>query len=371
MGHNRPGSTIGALVSGSVSVTCSSGSWDASHHVAKRNRKNPSLLFYFNDWEAEPGLKYCSLAAEAMWLRMIAIASRSPEYGVVLIGKGDMTRHELPALLAGTCRSTVEECTRMLDELIRFEVAEVDNQGHVYCRKMVRQAAISKVRADAGKLGATVANNKRQKSGKDDSKARSNDGGKTKTAKDDLTGGQQREIAAGDENLSRQTAVNGDGNGAGSSSFLPFSLSSDGENLTETSSAPDGARDAQQTGSISDERRAYDAWNEAAARVRRWPPARDFTPERRKALAARMETHGGLPGFLAVLVTAEASKFLREGMKGFALDWLLKPANFVKVKDDNYGDARQGVATTTPPVGRMATMGRVIERFKRVETGNG
>ena len=69
---------------------------------------------------------------------------------------------------------------------------------------------------------------------------------------------------------------------------------------------------------------------------------------RRKVSTARIKDAGGIEGFLVVLATAETSKFIREDMAGWSLDWLLKPANFEKVRDGNYNRER-GSTPRAPP----------------------
>lgn len=87
------------------------------------------------------------------------------------------------------------------------------------------------------------------------------------------------------------------------------------------------------------ERIAFDAFVAAAQRHPRWPCPTKLTEPRRKALKARVIDAGGLDGFLMVITKAQASDFLCNKMEGWSLDWLLKPANFEKVRDGNYNRA--------------------------------
>jgi len=85
---------------------------------------------------------------------------------------------------------------------------------------------------------------------------------------------------------------------------------------------------------------AFDAWNEAASRNERWPRAHALTGPRRTALAARLRDAGGIEGFRAILAIAQQSEFIRNEMSGFGLDWFLKAANFIKVREGNYNRGR-------------------------------
>jgi hypothetical protein len=84
---------------------------------------------------------------------------------------------------------------------------------------------------------------------------------------------------------------------------------------------------------------AFSAWNETAARHPRWPKAQNLSSSRRSALQARLRDADGLEGFVAALGKAEASRFIRDEMTGWSLDWFLKAGNFAKVREGNYDDA--------------------------------
>jgi hypothetical protein len=137
------------------------------------NLENPSTRWFFNDWDNEPGMKFCSLAAQGLWFKMLGLAARSREYGVVLIGDHPSLRTDLPALLATSCGETIETIDKLIEDLVTFKVATVDGAGHVINRRMVREAqeeaariALSAARSAAGRKGADVTNRERQKSGK-------------------------------------------------------------------------------------------------------------------------------------------------------------------------------------------------------------
>ena len=125
------------------------------------NLDNPSTRWFFNDWDNEPGMKFCSLAAQGLWFKMLGLAARSREYGVVLIGDHPSLRTDLPALLAPSCGETVETIGKLVDDLITFKVAAVDGRGRVINRRMVREAkeeadriALSAARSAAGRADA-------------------------------------------------------------------------------------------------------------------------------------------------------------------------------------------------------------------------
>jgi hypothetical protein len=123
--------------------------------------KNPSATWYFNDWENDPALKTCSLAAQGLWKRLICIAARSPEHGVVQIESQHSGLPHGLTLIASAVGRPPEEIAPLIDELLSSGTASRDRKGRLFCRKMVRAAALSAKRAVSGKLGADVTNGKR------------------------------------------------------------------------------------------------------------------------------------------------------------------------------------------------------------------
>ena len=63
-----------------------------------------------------------------------------------------------------------------------------------------------------------------------------------------------------------------------------------------------------------------------------------------------------IDGFLAAITIAEASDFLCNKMDGWSLDWLLKPANFTKVREGNYSGRGEAAGTQQPRAGWAAGM---------------
>lgn len=123
--------------------------------------KNPSDTWFYNDWENDPELKTCTLAAQGLWMRLLCIAARSPERGVVQIGSLDFSHPKgLPQIAAAVGRSP-EEIAPLIDELISSGAASVDRRKRIFNRRMVKAAKTSEARAESGKIGAGVTNGKR------------------------------------------------------------------------------------------------------------------------------------------------------------------------------------------------------------------
>jgi hypothetical protein len=131
--------------------------------MADHAPKNPSTTWYFTDWENDPALKTCSLAAQGLWMRLLCIAARSPEPGIVQIGTLDMSPPHGLTHIASAVGQPPNVITPLIDELLTSGTASRDRKGRLINRRMVRAAGLSQKRAVAGKIGADVTNEKRWK----------------------------------------------------------------------------------------------------------------------------------------------------------------------------------------------------------------
>jgi len=115
-----------------------------------RQDKKPWDKWYWQDYLADTGLAACSLAAQGLWMRMLAIMARSNKKGYLLDGNQNMTA----GILARLVGSTIDEIRPLLEELKQHEVFSVTEEGVIYNRRMVREAEISEKRSVAGRISA-------------------------------------------------------------------------------------------------------------------------------------------------------------------------------------------------------------------------
>ena len=85
------------------------------------------------------------------------------------------------------------------------------------------------------------------------------------------------------------------------------------------------------------------AWNATAAKYD-WSTVQRFSPQRQKALAARLAEIGGLDGWTVMLAKLEESPFFRERWAP-SFDWILKPANLTKIMEGNYDRKSAGASS--------------------------
>lgn len=98
-------------------------------HVA-----NPWSKFFWNDWENDPALRLCTLAAQGLWMRLLCLAAKSNPTGFVAVAGRPCSSTDI-ARLSGVSEQEVES---LLGELSRNGVFSRDAQGRIYSRRMVR-----------------------------------------------------------------------------------------------------------------------------------------------------------------------------------------------------------------------------------------
>ena len=123
--------------------------------------KNPSDTWFYNDWENDEKLKACSLAAQGLWMRLLCIAARSPERGIVQIGSLNLSLPDGLAHVALAVGRPLEEIAPLIDELVSSGAAYLDRRKQIYNKRMRDAAKVSAARAEAGEKGALVTNGQR------------------------------------------------------------------------------------------------------------------------------------------------------------------------------------------------------------------
>ncbi|MDD3181212.1 MAG: hypothetical protein PHD48_00160 [Alphaproteobacteria bacterium] len=98
------------------------------------NNPNPWSKFFWNDWENDPALRLCSLAAQGLWMRLLCIAAKSSPTGFVIVAGRPCSSTDI-ALLTGVAEQEVET---LIGELSRNGVFSRDTLGRMYCRRMIR-----------------------------------------------------------------------------------------------------------------------------------------------------------------------------------------------------------------------------------------
>lgn len=317
------------------------------------NPKNPYDTFFWIDWENDENLKQCSDAAQGIWMRLLCIMARSPERGVLMLGKWPAGRREIVKPLAAYLGREEGYLEAIIDELVNSETASLDEQGRIINRRMVRKYAISQARSEAGKRGAETTNASRQKSGKGVGKRGGNDSGnhsgkddgkpvgKTEWSESALSADNTMENPDNAAEQPRQNSGNHPGKeggnddgktpakGSPSSSFM-LQASYESRNSLPVTTLVNGAGAPDEPELIPDddltpplildrspEAAAVRLWNETADAVNaelghaEWPRVQKLTPDRKRQVRKRLADGGGIEGFRIALGRARADPWAR------------------------------------------------------------
>lgn len=113
------------------------------------DRNKPWMKFFPTDWQADPALGSCSLAARGLWQEMLCIMHKAEPYGHLLVkGKPPSVK-----TIASLVRSTEAEVLPLLQELEREDVFSRKRNGVIFSRRMERDEMRSRKNRDNGKMG--------------------------------------------------------------------------------------------------------------------------------------------------------------------------------------------------------------------------
>lgn len=113
--------------------------------------KQPSFQFYPGDWKRDAGVQSLSFEERGVWFEMMLLMFESAERGKLVFGTGTPMPEDAVARSLGLDR---QRYVQILRKLLDYGVASKEEEtGIIYCRRMVRDAELSKKRAECGKLG--------------------------------------------------------------------------------------------------------------------------------------------------------------------------------------------------------------------------
>jgi hypothetical protein len=111
---------------------------------------------WWSDWENDPALRLCSLAAQGLWMRLLCLAANADPYGHVLVAGKPPTIAQI-ARIVGAQGSQVR---LLVTELERNGVLSRSDRGAIVSRRMVRDGAEHAIKSQAGSLGGNPALNR-------------------------------------------------------------------------------------------------------------------------------------------------------------------------------------------------------------------
>jgi hypothetical protein len=108
------------------------------------------IKFWPADWQRDPAVRMCGLAARGLWIEMICVMHEADPYGHMLVNGRAPTPKQMGALFGVTER----EVKAMIAELEEAGVFSRNDDGVIYSRRMVRdEARRVKARTDGKKGG--------------------------------------------------------------------------------------------------------------------------------------------------------------------------------------------------------------------------
>jgi hypothetical protein len=111
----------------------------------------PWSRWFWSDWQNDPNLRRCSKAAKGFWMDLLSLMHECEEPGVMATNGVPWTNEHIASAIVGD----PAENLGLLNELIDMGVPSRDEHGAIYSRRMVRDAEISRVRAEAGSKGGS------------------------------------------------------------------------------------------------------------------------------------------------------------------------------------------------------------------------
>tara|TARA_B100000683_G_C12437170_1_gene534401 strand:+ start:414 stop:1262 length:849 start_codon:yes stop_codon:yes gene_type:complete len=111
--------------------------------------KKPWFKWWADKWLSDEELRACSPGSRGIWADMLSLMHKSDRCGYLLVG-GKAPSHEQIARMTG-CSS--DELSRHLTELKDTGVVSVTEDGILYSKLMVKEAAKANKCAKAGKTG--------------------------------------------------------------------------------------------------------------------------------------------------------------------------------------------------------------------------
>lgn len=109
----------------------------------------PFIKFYPSDWLGSTKLRGVSLAAKGVWIDLLAIMWECTPRGTLTVNGRALTVQEAAARVHGPTKAVA----KAIDELLAQGVAERRPDGTIFSARMVKDAQIHEVRAEAGSKG--------------------------------------------------------------------------------------------------------------------------------------------------------------------------------------------------------------------------
>ena len=119
-----------------------------------KSEKLPAIQFYTGDWMKDPAVRCVSLSARGLWIDMLCLMHESPRRGVLLLANGRVMSEQQVLRMCGADNKEGRAALRELEEAGAFSR---DDDGAIFCRRMVRDEEVRQKRALGGHKGGNPA----------------------------------------------------------------------------------------------------------------------------------------------------------------------------------------------------------------------
>ena len=112
--------------------------------------KLPAIQFYPGDWHKDQGVQALDLTQRGSWFELLLMMHDSDERGVLLVNGQPMP----DAVIARRLGLDNQTANQILTTLLTYGVASRrESDGALFCRRMVKDENLRRVRTEAGKKG--------------------------------------------------------------------------------------------------------------------------------------------------------------------------------------------------------------------------
>ena len=111
--------------------------------------KLPALHFYVGDWRKDPGVQALDFMHRGVWLEILFLMHESEDRGKLLLN-GKAMPDEALARNLGLPEADTKQ---IVSKIEAYGVASRDDDGMLYCRRMVRDENLRRMKVKAGRLG--------------------------------------------------------------------------------------------------------------------------------------------------------------------------------------------------------------------------
>lgn len=117
-----------------------------------------STVWFWSDWLGDQEVRRLTPAERGVWIDLLALAAAANPVGYVCDSKGSpLTLEEIARV---TNAGSPDEVGKLIAAIIEKGAASRDRTGRLFNRRMVRDNATMRKRAEAGKLGGKTTANK-------------------------------------------------------------------------------------------------------------------------------------------------------------------------------------------------------------------